>query len=325
MNTEQRGAVDTHAHVYPAFYLALLEEAGVPASSTAIARNMQADSTEADLEARLAWAERAGVATQIIAVTPQSPTVAKASDGDRLASIINDHYLEICQRYPGSFAPYAALPLPHVRASIAQIDRTREGFVGYSLPAFLPGGGSLADEALQPVWEKLDEVGAIVNIHPTGQGACAPTITGHHLEWVNGAPVEDATATLQLLKAGIPQSYPNMTFHIAHLGGDLAFLAQRIEDNYTDWGSFPSSPREAMRAMFFDAANFHEPSLALAAETYGVGQILAGSDYPYFREELYVRAFDYIRTSRLSVADKGAILSGNAHRLFGAVRGLERP
>ena len=53
---------------------------------------------------------------------------------------------------------------------------------------------------------------------------------------------EDAIATLHLLKADIPHKYPNIRFHIAHLGGDLAFLAQRIEDNYEDWDSFEHSP-----------------------------------------------------------------------------------
>ncbi|CAB0576494.1 hypothetical protein CIP107534_02139 [Corynebacterium diphtheriae] len=88
-----------------------------------------------------------------------------------------------------------------------------------------------------------------VNIHPTGSGAHSTMIQGAGLEWVNGAPVEDATAVLQLLKE------------------DMPFLAQHIED----WGALPALP------------------CADAAEYYGATQVLAGSDHSYFQEEKYVR------------------------------------
>ncbi|WP_204367146.1 amidohydrolase family protein [Nocardiopsis salina] len=122
-----------------------------------------------------------------------------------------------------------------------------------------------------------------------------PLITEHRLEWVNGAPVEDATATLHLLEADVPRRFPRLRFHIAHLGGDLPLLAQRIEDNYEDWNAFPASPNAVLRSMWFDAANFHTPSLQLAAATLGASQVLAGSDHPYFQREKYVRAFEHIR------------------------------
>lgn len=63
-------------------------------------------------------------------------------------------------------------------------------------------------------------------------------LNDYQLEWVVGAPVEDMLATLQLLKQDIPQKYPNLKFHIAHLAGGISFQMQRIIDNYTDWGSF---------------------------------------------------------------------------------------
>ncbi|WP_276922792.1 hypothetical protein [Corynebacterium pyruviciproducens] len=44
--------------------------------------------------------------------------------------------------------------------------------------------------------------------------------------------------------------------------------------------------------------------MALAAETFGVSQLMGGSDFPYFQEEKYVRAFDYVRTSRFADEEK---------------------
>ncbi|MDI3389546.1 amidohydrolase family protein [Streptomyces sp. B-S-A8] len=311
-------AIDTHAHIYPAGYLDLLEESGVPAASTAIARGIAADSTDADLSARLRWMDRANVETQIIAVTPQSPSGPQSSSSLAAARRINDEYATLVRRHPGRFLAYGAVPLPHVEESLAEIPRLFDelGCIGISLTTVLPGGLSPADKRFDPIWEALDERAATVNVHPTGSGALSPMINSRHLEWVNGAPVEDATAVLHLLKADIPRRYPNLRFHIAHLGGDLPFLVQRIEDNYTDWQAFPASPLGTLRTMWFDAANFHEPSLRLTVETFGADRVLAGSDHPYFQEEKYVRAFDYIRNARLPAEDIRAILSGNADSLY---------
>lgn len=313
------GAIDTHAHIYPADYLDLLERAGVDPATTAIARNLSADRTEADMTKRLHWMDQAGVAAQVLAVTPQVPSGPEAASSLEAARWINDCYAEVVRAHPGRFLAYGALPLPHVDESLQEVARVFDdlGVVGISVPTVLPGKMSLADERLEPVWAALHERGAVVNIHATGSGACSPLITDYHLTWVNGALVEDAIAVLHLLKAGVPDKFPGIRWHVAHLGGDLPFFWQRMEDNYTDWNAFPSSPTAALRRMWYDAANFTEPALRLAAELYGAGQIMGGSDIPYFQTDKYVRAFDYIRTAGLDQGDRDAILSGNARALYG--------
>lgn len=312
-------AIDTHAHVFPASYLDFLQEHGRPEREIAIARGLNADSSDAELRSRVEWMDRAGVATQIIAVTPQVPSLPDAADSLTAARLINDEYARIVNDYQGRFFAYGALPLSHIEQTLAEIPRIFDelGFLGVSISTVTMGDFFLNDPSLDPVWEALNERNAIVNIHPTGTGACSEMINGAHLEWVNGAPVEDATATLQLMKADVPRRFPNITFHIAHLGGDLPFIARRIEDNYEDWDAFAASPMQQMRQMYFDAANFHEPSLRLATETFGIRQILGGSDFPYFQEEKYVRAFSYIREANLTQEEIDAALFANAQRLYG--------
>lgn len=312
-------AIDTHAHVFPASYLDFLQEHGRPEREIAIARGLNADSSDAELRSRVEWMDRAGIATQIIAVTPQVPSLPDAADSLTAARLVNDEYARIVNDYPGRFFAYGALPLPHIEQTLAEIPRIFDelGFLGVSISTVTMGDFFLNDPSLDPVWEALNERNAIVNIHPTGTGACSEMINGAGLEWVNGAPVEDATATLQLMKADVPRRFPNIAFHIAHLGGDLPFIARRIEDNYEDWDAFAASPMQQMRQMYFDAANFHEPSLRLAAETFGIRQILGGSDFPYFQEEKYVRAFSYIREANLTQEEIDAALFANAQRLYG--------
>lgn len=87
---------------------------------------------------------------------------------------------------------------------------------------------SIGHPDFEPFFEAMNELGAIIYIHPTGCGAFSPMLNDYQLEWVVGAPVEDMLATLQLLKKifrKIPKSqvpycplgwwylFPNATYH----------------------------------------------------------------------------------------------------------------
>lgn len=316
---QQAAAIDTHAHVYPAAYLDYLESVGVDPATTKIARNLRADVTDEDMRARLDMMDKAGVSMQILSAAPQLSMVDDAKAAAKGARMINDMYADIIKQYPGRFRAYGAIALPHVGESIEEIRYCLDElhFEGIAITSLVQGKTSLADEKFLPVFEELDRRHAIVYIHPTGHGACSPLLTDYHLEWVNGAPMEDAIAVLHLMKADIPAKFPHIKFHVAHLGGDLPFLAQRIQDNYEDWGSFNSSPRETMRSMWFDAANFNPGSLRLAVETYGADKVMAGSDYPYFQDDKYTRAMSYITQAGLSDDEANAVLHDNAASLYG--------
>ncbi|WP_017616267.1 amidohydrolase family protein [Nocardiopsis salina] len=108
-------AIDTHAHVYPAWYLDRLEETGVDPDSTRIARGPGTDSTGQDLAERFRWMDRAGVDLQVLAVTPQIPSGPDAASSLAAARGINDHYADLVRDNPDRFLAYGTLPLPHIR------------------------------------------------------------------------------------------------------------------------------------------------------------------------------------------------------------------
>lgn len=321
MKTTRQDVIDTHAHVYPDHWLDLLEELGTDPATTRIARGLHAGDDQADIARRLAMMDAAGVRVQVLSATPQVPVLDDAGDAARAARYINDAYAALVARHPDRFIAHATLPLPHVAESLAEIGRTFDdmGFRSAALNAFVGADGSLADPALEPIFAELDRRHAIVYLHPAGLAAGAASIADHELTWVNGAPMEDAIATLQLLKADLPHRHPHIRFHVAHLGGDLPFLAQRLEDNYDDWGSFARSPRESLRQMWFDAANFFTPSLRLALEVYGDDRVMMGSDFPYFQDAKYTRAVTYIDDLAGLGIDDGIIAKvqhGNAEQLY---------
>ena len=311
--------IDTHAHVYPKKYLDFLENIGVDPESTKIARNLQASDDDEELEARLAMMDTAGVSKQVISLTPQLPEVDDETDARGAARMANEIYQDIVRKHPDRFLAYGAIPINHPKAALEEIRYCLDelGFAGIAINAVLHDPEvSITDERFLPLFEELNRRKAILYIHPTGHSAHCTPIAHNDLTWVNGAPMEDAIATLQLLKADYPHRFPGIRFHVAHLGGDIPFLARRIEDNYEDWNAFPTSPATTLKKMWFDAANFSTGSLRLATEVFDPSKILAGSDYPYFQDEKYNRAFTYIQEAQLPNGQREAILSHNAINLY---------
>ncbi|AKK11122.1 amidohydrolase family protein [Corynebacterium uterequi] len=311
--------VDTHAHVYPGAYLDRLIELGADAAAVEIARMPNSDNTAKDLGERLRMMDEAGVDIQVLSATPQSPLLPTPEAGAEASRMVNDLYREIVDAHPGRFACYGAIPFNHPDKAIEEIGYCLDelGFVGIAINAMLNDPQAvITQDVYRPIFEELNRRKAVLYIHPTGHAAHCPPMQNTELTWVNGAPVEDGIVTLQLLKANYPNIFPDIRFHIAHLGGDVPFLARRIQDNYEDWGSFESDPSKTLRQMWFDAANFSTGSLRLASEVYDTDKLLTGSDFPYFQEEKYTRAVSYIRETGLSPEITAAILSANAVALY---------
>ncbi|MDD7385213.1 MAG: amidohydrolase family protein [Actinomycetaceae bacterium] len=344
--TDQLSAIDTHAHIYPERYLDFLESLGVDPATTRIARNMRQDDDPHSMAARLSMMDTAGVTMQVISATPQVPPIDDAANSARAARMINTIYAQVQEKYPERIRALGTLPLPFVDESLAEIAYIFDElhFPGVAMNTFVGADGSLTAPGLRPIFDELNRRHAIVYIHPSGLSLGSHALAGSGLTWVNAAPMEDATALLQLMKAGYIDEFPDIHFHIAHLGGDVPFLAQRIQDNFDDWNAFPHSPAQTLRKIWVDTANFHGPSLTMSLGVYNPEHVMMGSDYPYFQDELYTRAVTYIADAlpdsasvptSSSIVEKGtatragapgtipgarareAVLNANARRLYG--------
>lgn len=309
--------VDVHAHYYPADYLNTLR--GYGSDTTDIARMPCAGSTGDDIDARLRMMDDAGVDMQILSATPQMPYFDDREHAVGAARMANDLYADLVQAHPGRFAALAAAPLPHGEAAAAEIARAMDelGMLGANVSTVVLER-TLGDPAFEPFWAELDRRAAPVFIHAAGKDVDSPLISDHGLTWIVGAPFEDAVGVLHLLRAGVTARYPNIRFIVAHLGGPLPFLLQRIDDNYEHWNeAFPDRPSILLRRMWFDTANFHAPALQCAVDSFGADRIMLGSDFPYFRDDMYTRAVRYVEKAGLPAGQTRQILDENAPRLFG--------
>lgn len=310
--------VDVHAHVYPVNYLDMLDRFGGTEVGTAIARNLHADQTPEDLERRVAMMDRAGVDIQVLSVSPQGPYFSNSEHAVEAARFVNDIYATIVDQGHGRYAAFASLPLPHVDGAISEMERGFDelGMVGVTVTTSILGK-PLADSGFNGLFAELDRREAVVFIHPAGLALGSSMVKNANLIWPIGAPFEDTLCLLQLMQARVPQRFPRIKFISSHLGGCLPFLMKRL-DVQSPW-FMPNSelPSAAAKLFWFDTVNAHSSSLRCACETYGSDRLLLGTDTPYWQDDLYQLAVEYIVQSGISKRDADRIYSENALGLFG--------
>jgi 6-methylsalicylate decarboxylase len=309
--------IDVHAHYWTEDYLDLLT--GLGKTDAGAARGIGAGGG-AELAARLALMDRAGVQLQVLSACPQAPYGQDGKKAARAARFVNDQYAGLAGRHPGRFAAFAALPMPHVQESVAELGRALDelGLAGIALNTSVLGR-ALADPGFAPVFAELNRRNAVLYLHPAGNSACTPLIGDYHLTWMVGAPVEDTISIMQLITHGIPARYPYITIINSHLGGALPMILQRADDQYR-WEApdTPEPPSTAARRMWYDTVGHgHAPALRCAIDSFGADRLLLGTDFPYENGDTFIRAVDYINDPQIDPDAARAILDHNASTLLG--------
>ncbi|MEK7244484.1 MAG: amidohydrolase family protein, partial [Pseudomonadota bacterium] len=243
----------------------------------------------------------------------------------------NEDVAAVCRRHPDRFLGLAALPLADVDAAVAELCRSREhlGLIGAILPnnAFT----SLAEaEKMGPLFAAAEKLGAHFFIHP-----------GRRPDEVLRAPVGDGAsrgadpdnallrralevqagvseAMITLLFTDFLDRYPNVSVHVANLGGTLPAVIERMDHTVRTRAPGTPLPSERVRRrVYVDCASLGPHTLELAVAIYGAERIVFGTDCPIFRADWTLAA---VRQARLAEADRVAILSGNAESLLDRFR-----
>jgi 6-methylsalicylate decarboxylase len=307
--------IDVHVHSLSKQYVDLLEELGAEREVTRWAREIVPYADEAGIQRRLEIMERSQVERQVLSMSAATPYLDDADAGARAARFINDEHAELCRRYPDRFSFFATLPMPHIDACLAELDRaTRDlNAAGVTFTTHIRGR-VLSDPAFAEIFAELDRRGTVVFLHPPGFSCYSPLIERH--QWTLGAPIEDAVCALDLMKAGFPRRYPNCKIILPHLGGFLAFLRYRTTRNADRNMPTEDTPTVQMRKFWYDTASGEPEALRIAATCYGAARLLFGSDYPYWDRD-YDVTWQFLDQAGLSAAEVAGVRSENARALFG--------
>ncbi len=272
-----------------------------------------------DIGFREAVLEKAGIGRQVLTLTTPGTHVESPERAAALARIVNDAFATIMADRGDRFSALATLPLNSPEASVREFERaTAElGFKGFMVFSNV-NGISLSDERFWPLYERADEVKAVFYVHPT-HPVGVEAMLDYWLMPLVGFTFDTTLAAAKLVFSGVVERFPGIRWVLAHLGGAIPYLAERLDrgyDAFKECREHVSQPPSAhLRNFYYDTVNFDPKALQLAIDFAGADHLVAGSDYPHQIGSLE-RMLGSIGELALTAEAKEGVLGGNARRLL---------
>lgn len=270
--------------------------------------------------------DRAGVD---LAVVSSGPAMMGSLDDCRL---VNDRLSEAEKKYPGRLAGLAHIPPLGGQEAFRELERAAKvlGFKGVAIESSV-NGITLDSESFWPFYEKAQELGLWVMIHPALKTIAVEYMQDYDMARNVGREFGLQMATIRLINGGVFDEFPDLKVQMSHLGGGIAALMGRVR-SYQDkefWGTaghpragkLPKRPfDDYFSKIYFDTGGFCGNINALKSALLEMKpeQILFGTDYPQeIRSgELVASYLEQIRGLTLPKEDIDRILCENGRSLL---------
>ncbi len=237
---------------------------------------------------RLALLDRDGIDVAVLSLQPSLGSEAlPAGEREELELAWAEGIAEVVRGSDGRFCAFAPW-------------RVLEGFAGTSV-----GASAVADhERHAPLLDAVETAGGVLFVHPEAEGAQPPG-RPEWWSWTAGYTAQMQRAYLAWL-AGGPDRWPTLRVVFAILAGGAPIQLERLAHRGID-------VRSALEPnVFFDVATYGRRAIELCIETFGVGQLVYGSDTPVVdpRQTLQaVRGFGDAVTTLIQIETPGSLLA----------------
>ena len=242
-----------------------------------------------EVDFHLARMDRQGVEVSVLSllgsfcwIEAQPPEVSEP-----LCRSVNDGLSAICEKHPGRFAAYAALPLTDISAAAAELERALglPGMIGAQIPgnAFLTRSDA---EAMRPLLEVANRHRACLFIHHGPRpGDAFPKVAGDtdNARRRNGTLDMQASLSSVMVTLCLTEflaDYPDAMIQVHNLGGNIPYEIERMDHRSlldTPNEELPSS-RVRKARVYVDCNSFGPHSIEAAVRLYGAERIVCGTD-----------------------------------------------
>jgi len=300
--------IDVHHHFSPPAWIA--EVSGRPLLNPANPKWTPEQSIE-DMD-------RGECAAAVISITNPGLYFGDRAVTRRLARACNEYGAKLVQDHPTRFGLFAAMPLPDVDATLAEIEYAYDTLKvdGIGLMTSYDENIWLGNPAFRPVMEELDRRNAVVHVHPTAANCCRNLSYG-----VSPGSMEYGTDTTRAIVgvcfSGDAAMFSNIRFIWSHAGGSLPFLAGRI--NRASRNAKDRLPNgflhEASQFHYDTAGAANRGAMVSLLELVKLDHVMFGTDFP--PGGTIQDMADALRSLRLfDESDLRAIERDNAARLI---------
>lgn len=269
-----------------------------------------------DIDHRLSEMDRKGIDMRVVSLSTPNVYVWEREAQIRMARSMNDATARLCRAHPDRFVGLASLPMTDVEASLVELDRAlgELDMVGVMIGSNV-GGVPMNNAGFEPLWDRINRLRLPVFEHPMFPAHTAD-MEEFELPLRVGFVFDTTLAATRMIYSGIFERYPDFPYIMAHTGGTLLMVIERLDNGYRifpDCREHISQPPSVYaKRLYYDTASFFAPALKMAYDFVGPAHLLLGTDDPFIDSDI-----KHVTELHLSPADEAKILGGNAARLLG--------
>ena len=271
-------------------------------------------------DARFRVMDDMGVDVQLI--SPGPPQIYYAipiEPAVKAAQALNDGIAEYIGKHTDRLCALGSVPMTDAGEAVKELERCMRElkFKGVEILTNVQGK-ELSDPAFAPFWKKAEELGALVMIHPNGFTQ-ADRLSRFYFNNVIGNPLDTTVALHYLIFDGVLERHPNLKIFAVHGGGYLGAYSGRIDHA---WGArsdshstLPKPPTHYLKKVIFDTVVFTPIQLEALVKTFGVDNVVLGTDYPFDMADF--DPIEHVVGTGFDATTTAAICGGNAKKLLG--------
>jgi aminocarboxymuconate-semialdehyde decarboxylase len=276
--------VDVHAHLVPIVTERLGALSGVSwdvqAETLSLDGHALAPKSLFQPDRLIRWMDETGVERAWVSIPPpayrQQLDIATCREW---CAYVNDGLTAIAVRHRERLSALLHLPVEHptLAAEIVTAGERR-----FAMSAGAGPNVRLSDASYEPLWQALNMKSAFLFIHPGT--TCDPRLDRFFLRNVVGNPMETGVAASQMVMAGVMTRYPDMLVCLAHGGGIVPSIAQRVQHGWSikaTGADKSGAPRKGFRRFCADCITHSPAALTHAAAVFGAERLFFGSDWPF--------------------------------------------
>ncbi len=302
--------VDVHHHVVPPFWFEEVKGAIEKQGGGRIVPKWFGWSPERAIEEM----DKNGVGTAVLSISTPGIWFGDVAKARALTRRVNEYSAQMGRDKPGRFGLWAALPLPDIEGSLAEIAHAYDALKADGVGLLTSYGAQwLGDPAFVPVLEELNRRKAVVYVHPNSPDCCG-ALMSYVPAFLSEFTQDTNRAILSLIYSGATRKFPDIKFIFSHAGGTIPMLAGRIQEL---GGNVPALKEKVpegfeaeLRRFYYEIANSaNKAAMAALTSVVPMSQILFGSDFPLVPIPVTANGLPKLG---LNPADMLALARGNA-------------
>lgn len=318
--------LDLHTHYYPPIYFDKIRElpsefsfGKSPSGQTIItyrgARFFGVTPAMTDVPKRLEEMNRVGIDVEVVSLSTPNVFFADAQHQPDIARMVNDAYAELIAQHPARFKAFASIPMDNPDAALSELHRAIDELKmnGVILLSNI-GGRPLISSEYRPFFAQANRMKLCILLHPM-LPANADPFREYVLGPIVGFMFDTTLAVARMCFDGMFREFPDIRWIVAHLGGAVPYLMERMDNGWRDFpecrAKIDELPSTYLKRLYYDTVNFNPHMLMMVRNMIGADRMVMGSDYPHLLGSID-RAVSSIEALEISEEDKRRIFEGTA-------------